>query len=45
VRAVLAARAGYEARPPQPLGHHLAPFDPALLEPQRARKPFWRDPG
>lgn len=44
VRAVLAERAGYEARPPQPLGHELVPFDPALLEPQRARKPFWRDP-
>jgi hypothetical protein len=44
VRAVLAARAGHEARPPQPLGHELAPFDPVLLEPQRARQPFWRDP-
>lgn len=44
VRAVLAERSGYEARPPQPLGHELAPFDPVLLEPQRARPPFWRDP-
>ncbi len=33
---------GWESRPPQPLGHHLAPFDPALLERQRARLPFWR---
>ncbi len=33
---------GWDSRPPQPLGHHLAPFDPALLERQRARLPFWR---
>jgi hypothetical protein len=33
---------GFASRPPQPLGHHLAPFDPALLETQRLRAPFWR---
>lgn len=32
---------GFE-RPPQPLGHHVRPFDPALLERQRDRPPFWR---
>jgi hypothetical protein len=29
-------------RPPQPLGHTLAPFDPNLLAQQRSRAPFWR---
>jgi len=33
---------GWDSRPPQPLGHQLLPFDPALLEHQRARAPFWR---
>ena len=33
---------GHESRPPQPLGHSLAPFDPALLDSQRQRLPFWR---
>jgi Gluconate 2-dehydrogenase subunit 3 len=33
---------GFEPRPPQPLGHQLAPFDPALLDQQRQRAPFWR---
>lgn len=33
---------GHESRPPQPLGHHLPPFDPALLARQRERAPFWR---
>ncbi len=28
--------------PPQPRGHQLAPFDPALLQLQRRRAPFWR---
>ena len=40
--ADLTTRVGYEARPPQPLGHAMEPFDPALLEKQRAREPFWR---
>lgn len=29
-------------RPPQPLGYELPTFDPALLEQQRQRSPFWR---
>lgn len=33
---------GFEPRPPQPLGHQLPPFDPAALEIQRQRAPFWR---
>jgi hypothetical protein len=33
---------GFDARPPQPLGHELPPFDPALLNRQRQRQPFWR---
>jgi hypothetical protein len=33
---------GFEPRPPQPLGHQLPPFDPAVLDQQRQRKPFWR---
>jgi hypothetical protein len=33
---------GYDGRPPQPLGHRLPPFDPALLDQQRVRLPFWR---
>lgn len=33
---------GCEGRPPQPLGHRLRPFDPALLDRQRRRAPFWR---
>jgi len=33
---------GHESRPPQPLGHRLPPFDPALLDRQRVRLPFWR---
>lgn len=33
---------GWDSRPPQPLGHTLPPFDPALLEKQRQRAPFWR---
>lgn len=43
VRAVLERETGYEARPPQPLGYELPPFDERLLERQRARAPFWRD--
>ncbi len=44
VRRVLESVTGYEARPPQPLGYELPPFDESLLERQRARPPFWRDP-
>jgi Gluconate 2-dehydrogenase subunit 3 len=31
-----------DAGPPQPRGRTLPPFDPKLLEKQRARAPFWR---
>lgn len=44
VRRVLEQETGYEARPPQPLGYELPLFEEALLERQRARAPFWRDP-
>jgi len=43
VRAALERLTGYEARPPQPLGYELPPFDERLLETQRQRPPFWRD--
>lgn len=33
---------GWAAHPPQPLGFDLPVFDPAILEQQRARAPFWR---
>ena len=33
---------GLSGEPPQPHGHRLAPFDPALLAVQRQRAPFWR---
>ena len=38
----LEATVGYAARPPQPLGHALPPWDDELLASQRARAPFWR---
>ena len=44
VRRVLEQVTGYAARPPQPLGYELPPFDETLLERQRVRPPFWRDP-
>lgn len=44
VRRVIEHVTGYEARPPQPLGYALPPFDDALLEVQRRRAPFWRNP-
>ena len=34
---------GLEARPPQPLGFHLDPFDPAMVERVRERGKIWRD--
>ena len=34
---------GLEARPPQPLGFHLDPFDPAMVEKVRERGKIWRD--
>jgi hypothetical protein len=33
---------GLEARPPFPMGHVLEQGDWSLLDPVRARKPFWR---
>jgi hypothetical protein len=42
VRAVIERVTGYEARPPQPLGYALEPFDERLLETQKQRAPFWR---
>ena len=42
VLGVVESRTGYEARPPQPLGYFLEPFDESLLEKVRARAPFWR---
>jgi hypothetical protein len=44
VRLVLESVTGYAARPPQPLGYELPPFDNDLLARQRTRVPFWRDP-
>ena len=35
---------GLEARPPQPLGHTLPPFDPALVHPMSQRGPLYRRP-
>lgn len=42
VRDVVEQVTGYEARPPQPLGYDLPPFDEALLAKVKKRKPFWR---
>lgn len=33
----------FEARPPHPLGHAMAPNDPSLLEPVRRRGRLWRE--
>jgi len=35
-------RIGWESRPLQPRGFDLIPFDEAVLEKARQRKPFWR---
>ncbi|MBL8835614.1 MAG: hypothetical protein JNL66_05180 [Alphaproteobacteria bacterium] len=42
VRIVVERLTGYAARPPQPLGYALEPFDEALLATQKRRAPFWR---
>lgn len=34
---------GYSARPPQPEGYHLEPFDESVLVNIRDRAPFWRE--
>lgn len=36
------AALGLEPRSPFPMGHPLEEADPALLDPVRARAPFWR---
>jgi hypothetical protein len=36
------AAIGYTQRPPQPLGHELAPFREELLQVQLRREQFWR---
>jgi hypothetical protein len=35
-------RLGLEARPPQPRGHHLEPFDLRLLDTMQTRTPLYR---
>jgi hypothetical protein len=42
VLELIERRTGYTARPPQPDGYELEPFDPAVLERTRQRAPFWR---
>lgn len=42
IRQILEKKTGYEARPPQPEGYQLPPFDESLLEPVRTRGPIWR---
>lgn len=42
VAAVIARLTGYAARPPQPGGHALAPFDPAMVAVPAARAPHYR---
>jgi len=37
-------RLGLEARPPQPLGHVLPPFDPAITRSMSQRGPLYRQP-
>ena len=42
VRPEVHAAIGYATRPPQPLGHELAPWREDLLQLQVDRAPFWR---
>ncbi len=42
VTSVLARLTGHSGAPPQPTGHALAPFDPALLTIPVARAPLYR---
>lgn len=42
VSAVLGRLFGHSGAPPQPQGHRLAPFDPALLGVPAARPPLYR---
>lgn len=42
VAAVIEALTGHTARPPQPIGHPLEPFDPAMVAVPAARAPLYR---
>ena len=42
VREVIAQRTGYPARPVQPAGYSLPPFDPAVLDKVRQRPTSYR---
>lgn len=42
--AVVIQLLGLEARPPQPLGHALPPFDPTITRVMSARRPLYRRP-
>jgi hypothetical protein len=42
VAAVIESLTGHSARAPQPAGHPLAPFDPALVAIPAARAPLYR---
>ena len=42
VRPEVQAAVGFITRPPQPLGHELAPWREDLLQLQVSREPFWR---
>jgi len=42
VLALIQSESGFTARPPQPLGYELEPFDPAVMAAISQRKPFWR---
>jgi hypothetical protein len=43
VLALIQSESGFTARPPQPLGYELEPFDPAVMATISQRKPFWRE--
>jgi hypothetical protein len=45
VLGVIASIAGYVARPPQPEGYELPPFDEAVLKVTRTRAPHFRQAG
>lgn len=42
VLAAVEARTGYSARPPQPEGYQMEPFDESILATIRQRAPLWR---
>ncbi len=43
VLAVIERATGHAARPPQPEGYELAPFDPKLLDRMRRARPSYRE--